>query len=54
MSDDEDEKYGKPLGTYTKEEWRIIMRELRPYWTDEYFDLVWEKFMEMKRSKELN
>lgn len=42
------------LYEFTKEEWRVIARGLRPEWTDEDFDQAWEEFQEMKRRKPLH
>jgi len=48
------EDFDTPLTVYTKEEWRAIILKLYPHWTDEYFDEVWERFVDMKRRMELH
>jgi len=32
------------LYEYSKEEWRDVMRILRPKWTDERFEEAWDEF----------
>lgn len=42
------------LDEFTKEEWREIVRHVRPDWTDEKFEQVWKAFIEMKYLKALH
>lgn len=42
------------LNKFSKEEWRDVVRRVRPDWTDEQFDSAWTEFQELKRSKALH
>lgn len=42
------------LNEFDKDEWRDVVRILRPDWTDERFEGAWAEFMEWKRRKQLN
>lgn len=40
------------LDQLDKDEWREVVRQLRPDWTDEDFNQAWAAFAEFKRRKE--
>lgn len=37
------------LDSMTKEEWRVVVRVLAPWMTDEQFDTAWARDLELRR-----
>ncbi len=42
------------LNEFDEQEWREVVRKVRPDWTDEQFDRAWREFVRMKHQKSLN
>lgn len=42
------------LREYDEDEWRDVVRSLRPEWTDEYMDEKWLQFLEWLRRREMH
>lgn len=41
------------LDEFDKDEWRCIVREIAPEWTEEEFNSAWTDFIDMKLKKKL-
>lgn len=42
------------LDEFSKDEWRDVVRALRPDWSDDQFEAKWREFAAMKRAREWN
>lgn len=40
------------LDEFDKDEWREVVRLVRPDWTDEQFDEAWDDFQRMKAERQ--
>lgn len=42
------------LDEFDRDEWRDVVRLVRPDWSDERFDAEWDRFVEMKRRRRMH